>query len=533
MCGTAVRLSAVLGSRRRMRSNQSERGGPNPKGPRERARRELLPMLLGVALACDPGRGSVDPQPREAPTCPGVEALSLAWNSSRRDELGAALEQLAGEWPGQLLTALDVRIRERASRWTKTYEHACERGNAAVMRCLDRRAWELDAALTLIVEDPERTPALWSVLDRAADPRGCELATGDAPPPLERARGRELAGLALLVELHELERSKGLLTVLMADPVLAGAPSHALWLELARVEVESSEQAVASATMLAEGLDVAARTAVADARARLAFARGELEATELAREQAVALAREQADPWLLVTQLREQGRARLERGQAAQAVAPLVEAIGLAARVGGSDNPHTADVQRLLARAQIELGQIEAAHDALTQARDTFVLALGPDHPQTLATVEAVGRLLVAAGRLGDAQLAFLDLLEIHVDLYGVKDWRTARIKLELADLLMAMDQHESARTLYTEALTPLGQKLGAVDPDVVRTLIHLGIAELALGNPDAAEPHCSRGRDLAKGMASGGSLVAEAERCLTQIAASRAAAQKHKRKRE
>ncbi|MFO7562737.1 MAG: tetratricopeptide repeat protein [Enhygromyxa sp.] len=510
--------------------------------------RSSLPIVVGVlALACDPGRrGPIEPEPEPEPkqaagsACVGAKGPSLAWSPGARDELAAALEQLPGEWPSQLLAWLDARLPEHAQGWTEAHRQACEGGDAVVLRCLDRRAWELDALLALIVEEPGRASALWSRLGRStADPRACESATGDAPPELDRARGRELASLAALIELHELSQVKPLLVELGADPVLAGAPSYALELELARVDVElasdrveQAEQALARAEALAEKLDAGARRAVADKRASLALARGDVEAGERAREQAVALAREQADPWLLVTQLREQGRARLERGDAERAVAPLVEAIGLLGRVGGADSPETAEVQTILAQAQLGLGQVEAAHDTLTQARDAFVISLGPDHPQTLATVEAVGHLLVAAGRLGDAQFAFLDLLEIYTELYGVKHWRTARIKLELADSLMAMDQHDSARTLYTEALTPLAQELGPVHPDVVRTSIHLGIAELALGNLDAAEPHCSRGRDLAKGLASDTSLAQEAERCLTQITASRAGAKNENKRR-
>jgi hypothetical protein len=123
-----------------------------------------------------------------------------------------------------------------------------------------------------------------------------------------------------------------------------------------------------------------------------------------------------------------------------------------------------------------------------------------------------------------------LDLLEIHSELYGLGDWRTAAIKLELADSLMAMDQHDSARILYTEALTPLARELGPVHPDVVRTSIHLGIAELALGNLEAAELHCRRGRDLATALATDDPLANEAARCLAQIEASLAASKKKNR---
>jgi tetratricopeptide (TPR) repeat protein len=486
-------------------------------------------ILLGLAaIACVPKkRGPNSPEPRGEPlVCTGVDRFARVWNPWKRTELEAALEQLPGEWPKQLLATLDARMPEHAQRWTDSYEQACEREGTAVQRCLDRRAWELDALLVLIIERPERTAALWSELERsAADPRSCEQEREDGPPVLEPrlddVRGRELASLAPLLELQEFARVHELVAALEADPLIASTPRYALCVALARATADNDE-ALAAAEALAEQLDPEARMAVAHTRAMLAHARGDAEASMRAREQAVAHARELGDPWFLAAQLGELGRALIERGEAARAMPPLLEAIALAGRVGGADNPGMAKLQIILAQAQLELGHIEAAHDALTQARDAFVVALGPDHPQTLATVEAVGRLFVAAGRLGDAQFAFLDLLEIYGELYGVKDWRTARIKLELADSLMAMDQHDSARTLYTEALTPLAQELGPVHPDVVRASIHLGIAELALGNIEAAEPHCSRGRDLAKGLPPGHPLAAEAEQCLAQIAASK-----------
>ncbi|HVI02684.1 MAG TPA: tetratricopeptide repeat protein [Enhygromyxa sp.] len=485
-------------------------------------------LLSLAALGCEPERAPLDPESATAsPVCAGAEQMSRVWNPSVRDQLAAALEQLPGEWPQQLLASLDARMPAHAQHWTDSYEQACARQANAALRCLDRRAWQLDATLGLIVDDPERTAALWAALERGVDdPRACMDESGDAPPELEWARGRELASLPLLLELNEIAIVEPIVAELERDSVLSSAPRYALQVALARAAVEQAggrrEGALAAITLAvtyAEALDPGARSAVADASAKLAHARGDRAATELARAQAVAHAREQADAWLLVTQLAEQGRSWIEHGEPARAVPLLAEAISIAGRLGGADNPATAELQTILAQAQLELGQIEPAHDALTQARDAFVIALGPDHPQTLATVEAVGRLFVAAGQLGDAQFAFLDLLEIYGDLYGLDHWRTARIKLELADSLMAMDQHDSARTLYTEALTPLARELGPVHPDVVRTSIHLGIAELALGNFEAAEPHCRRGRDLATALAPNDPLADEAEQCLARIA--------------
>src|SRR5690606_824698 len=108
----------------------------------------LLPILLsGWALACDPGRGSVDPEPSHdtGPVCAGADGLARAWSRASRDGLEAALEQLPGEWPNQLLASLDAGMPEHIQRWTESHRQACERGQPVVLRCLDRRAWQLDA----------------------------------------------------------------------------------------------------------------------------------------------------------------------------------------------------------------------------------------------------------------------------------------------------------------------------------------------------------------------------------------------------
>ncbi len=492
--------------------------------------RALASLILALA-ACERAPQTVAPAPGPAvaEACPGSEGFAALWSPTRRASLDAALEPIPGEWPAQLVASLDARMPALERDWSRAYARACaEPGAAPVLRCLDAQAWTLDAALTLLADDPDRAAGLWSALERSSvDPQGCAEARAE-PPALAPAQGRALASLALLAELGELDELARLLAELEADPTLSET-AHALPLTLAQARLEAAAndddaaaQALARAQTLAEGIGPRARLVVADLRASLIEARGlaEPSAAEAARAQVLELAREQGEPWIVAAQLGALGRARLARGEPAAAANALVEAIAVAGRVGSPDDPRTAALQLELAEAQLELGRIEAAHDALTQARDAFVIALGPDHPQTLATVEAVGRLLVRAGQPGDAQFAFLDLLEIYTELYGVKHWRTAKVKLELADSLMAMDQHEGAQQLYTEALTPLAQALGAVHPDVVRASIHLGIAELALGKLDAAQLNCARGRDLAKALGPDSPLADEAQRCLAEIAA-------------
>ena len=107
-------------------------------------------------------------------------------------------------------------------------------------------------------------------------------------------------------------------------------------------------------------------------------------------------------------------------------------------------------------------------------------------------------------------------------ELYGPKDAHTALIKLELGDTLMSMNEQASARTMYLEALPPLVQALGADHRDVIRCAIHLGIAELALGNLEEAETHCRRGSDLVKALPPEDPLVAEVASCVEQLDSAR-----------
>lgn len=492
-------------------------------------------LVIGlVAIGCvrgDPEGRVIDPVAAvgAAPSCEGADGLARVWSGERREAFRGALAQSVGRWPEQAFASLDARIGEHAGSWAQIYAGACERGELAIMRCLDERVWELDALIALIIEQPERAAALWLELDRSvADPRRCERSTlGSAAPALDLERGRKLASLRLGLEIGAHAEVLERIDALEDDAAIRDTPAYALRLALAKAgvaladdQLDAADSSIARASDLVERAGPREAMAVDDARARVAAALGDVEAVLLAGEQALTAARAVGDRWLLLQQLRQFGVLLIELDTPDRAIAPLTEAIALAGRLRGPENPQTAELQTILAKAQLALGEIQAAHDSLTQARDAFVIALGPDHPQTLAAVEAIGRLFIAAGRPGDAQFAFLDLLEINRELYGPKHWRSARIKLELGDSLMAMDQHESARTLYTEALTPLAQELGPEHPAVIRASIHLGIAELALGNLEAAQGHCARGKNLAKALPPGGVLASEAEQCLAAVLA-------------
>lgn len=498
-------------------------------------------MSASLLFGCDHEGELEQPEPTPAAiTCEGADALTQVWTPARRAELDTALQTLPGEWPQQLVAIIDARVASKAEAWRRSYLRACEQHERRSQRCLDTQVWEFDAIVELAIEDPDQAAGMWAEIDavlRDADACDARQEPSFDAPALSPAVGRAWASLRLLLNASDYAAVSETMKVLGRDTTATQTPAYALPIAaskaivaFSRGDTEQFTAAQAQAQALAATLGPRAQMSLAQAEAFAAFGRNDVEAALLALQQSVAAARAQEDPWLLFLQLRNIGRVKVQLGDAAGAVEPLAEAISLSTRLAGAENPHTAEVQISLAQAQLGLERVETAYDLLTQARDSLVNTLGPDHPQTIASVEAIGQLFMDAGRPGDAQYAYLDLLEIYGDLYGPKDWRTAMVKLALGDTLMAMEQHEGARTMYLEALVPLVQELGADHRAAIRASIHLGIAEFALGNLDEALVHCRRGVDLVKALPQGDPLIAETKACVDQLG--EASSSKRKRPR-
>jgi tetratricopeptide (TPR) repeat protein len=500
--------------------------------PHTRPGRASLALLI-LLLGCEP-KPTTEPMtsPVTEPTCGGADALDRIWTAARRSELEAALATQVGEWPGQVLATIDDRVSEDREQWRETYARACVQQDARAQRCLDLEVWQFDALVSVLLDDPARAVELWADIDGVlAESPACADTREPSfeAPPLAPEAGRELARMQLLLNLGSQSSLDEAVKALELVELVASTPAYGVQLYATKAisafragRIDEAAAALATATTLSDQLGPRSRMSLAHVRALVAFGRRDIEGGLLALDEGLVAAREQSDPWLLFSSLRNAGGVRIELLDHAGAVPFLTEAVALSTRLAGSENPHTAEVQVSLATAVLALGQIEAAHDLLTQARDSFVNTLGPDHPQTLSAVAAIARVLVSAGRPFEANHALLDLLEIHGELYGPKDARTAMIKLELADTLMSMGEHGSARTFYLEALPPLVQALGADHRDVIRCAIHLGIAELALRHLDEAETHCRRSSDLVKALAKDDPLVAEVGRCVDELAKAR-----------
>jgi tetratricopeptide (TPR) repeat protein len=507
----------------------------------------LALVLALVACERQPTTESPDLQPEPEPVvaCEGADRLARQWTPEREQELDAALAELPGEWPRRLVDTLDARVEQAGPAWAASYRTACAEQNVARQRCLERRADELEGLVTLIVRKPDLAARLapWAEI-QLSNLEVCETSPSPHGGPLTPEMGAELAATALLFSLTEYPSAVEGVNKLAEMHAIVDDPIYRFTLEAMASVLEfvygNAESATARFTALGHQLqDVGARerSSYEFLTAMVASVGDDRPGAVAALQRSVTAERELGDPMRIAYALENLGQAQhLAVTDTPGAIASLTEAIGLYTRFLGSESAHAAAAQVTLAELQAAAGRVDVAQDLLLQARDGLSAALGSDHPATNDVVLRLGRLLLDAGRPTDAYHAFLDLLEIAQTQYGDRDVRVADAKLELAEALRAMGEHDGARITYLEALPILFESRGAEHRSIAQTSVHLGQSLVELGKAahdhellDQAETHCSRGQSLVAALPENDPLRAEAAQCIKDLAAARKKAGKRK----
>lgn len=508
----------------------------------------LLPLVLAV-LACE-RRTSPPPQQPPEPvsavaSCQGAERLTKRWAPARERELADVLAAVPGEWPRRILDTIDRRLREAGPAWAASYRVACAEHDLARQRCLDRRADDLDALLGLLVEVPDLAVDLASSAEiQLVGLEVCEHPSGPTPGPLSPELGSTLAQTSLMFALGEYALAAPRVDSLAQAPSIVDDPIHLFTvstmtavLELAAGNLQGAGDRTAQLGPQLDQVGPRERSIYLHIAAVVALQTGDRAGAIAAIRHAITAERELGDPLRVALALENLAKLQLDAsGDVPGASASLTEAIGIYTRLLGSESAHAAAAQLELASLLAADGRVDAAYDLSLQARDGFSVALGSDHPSTYRTVLQLGRLLLAAERPSDAYHAFLDLIEIAESQFGERDVRVADAKLELAEALRAMAEHEGARLTFIEALPVLVEGHGADHRSVVQTSVHLGQTLVELGRIagdhellDEAESHCKRGRSLALALPTTDALRADADRCITDLAAARKRAGKRK----
>ena len=261
------------------------------------------------------------------------------------------------------------------------------------------------------------------------------------------------------------------------------AEVDALWFRLAE----------ASAVGLGEGA-IDLRASLLQHRSRGAAARGQHEAARRDLEAALRIETQRlgaGHPSLAAID-EQLGEQLLELGLLDLALAQQERAVRAAEATLGPEHPSTA--RRLLARGEVQerRGELAAALADHQRALAIWARAYG-EQPRLIWALTCVGRVQRRLGELDAAGESYVRAWTIAAREGGMTE---ALAAIELADLRRTQGRGDEARALrlQAEALVQ-GQ---ADRPELVVTLLELGEAALADGEPARALPGLTRARRLA-----------------------------------
>ncbi|MBK6923122.1 MAG: tetratricopeptide repeat protein [Deltaproteobacteria bacterium] len=484
--------------------------------------------------------------------CDGDGGIEQAWGDPGR----AALREHWAALPADVFDATAGRVDDWITRWYAAREPLC-RGETIdattgtlQLRCFDRRASELSAALAVARELPPDDALELDLLAGVEDPESCnDGARLAAIAPVYGSVASHVLALQLGPELDRCEalryagRHDEALALALA--VLARAEidgDHAVrapaLLELGRVwsqrkEAKLAEDALRKAVWAAEASGHV--EAAADAWAELVNVLGviderpepALEASERADaalfrlhdpsrdlslrshravvesvrgryEIAFALQRDvlaHAEEMLGDKAARQMPRIHLNIAAVVSHLGRFDEAveharIGIALQEQLYPWPHgtTAEMYNSLGAIEIQRGNLDAGREALEHARAIAVARLPEDNPTIITIDSNLAGVALQQGRLDDAIAAYQHTLAMYRSRYGDTHPDVALAMHNLAHVLDQKGQRDDAITLYRQALALRLEVSGDSHPGTANTMHNLGHLLIQTGDPGQLE---------------------------------------------
>ena len=468
-------------------------------------RRPRWPRAAAAAAAIVVASGLVLWQ-RGGDACDGATAsFDRAWHGDRIERIAAAFASSGKPFAAPAWEYTRSVVDRYATDWRKQRVAACRAEQTAVVRCLERRAIELDAVLARWEQGTiETLAAAPYAADALGAPEACQHPELDPLPakPTERARlaaiekrfyaaqADDLAGnavaasaamQALLPELETLPvlRAEALYTLAATQREL-GRPKQArehLVAAIATAEAAGATRTKARAWMsLAELADEAA-VRPEDARDALRFSDAVL--AQLGHPESLALEREVAV-----------GLVALRAGEHAAAIEAL--RASLAGKRPLEPAERTRRLQ-ILARALIAAGKIEDALVELERAEQLIASALGPESPHLIPVLNSQVEPLDYLGRQSEAIARGERALRISDASLGKDAPRRAALLNNLAVVYGNMENLPRAIALSEEVLATKLRAYGEDSHDVAIARQNLASTLTDAKRPADALPHLDR----------------------------------------
>ncbi len=443
------------------------------------------------------------------PCLDATASFDRAWRADRVGLISTVFASSGKSFAAPAWQYTRDTIDRYAATWRAVRIDACRARPArpSTVRCLERRAGELDALLARWEHaGVETLAAAPFAAEGLGNPESCRYADVDPPPAtaaerahvealekqLYAARADDLAGnamaavTALTALVPELERAG--LRVLHAEALFMLAQNERelgrakqtrehLVAAIAAAETAGSARTKARAwTALAElSDDVDMRPEESRDALRLAEASieqaGKPEELELERQVAIAL-------------------VSMNAGEHEQAIRAVRASLADTSELHVSERTRRLQI---LARALIAAGQMDAALAELERAEQLITRALGPDSPYLAAVLETQCEPLDYLGRRDEAIARDLRALRIFDASFGTDNPRRALILNNLAVLYGNQGDHARALQLAREVLALQIKAHGAGSHDAAIAHHNLASTLNDLGKPGEALEHLDR----------------------------------------
>ncbi len=478
----------------------------------------LAGLLLGgygyrVALGNKPG-----------PDCSsGHQQLAGIWDSARRQQLAAAMDQSGVSFARETWELLAPRIETYANEWAAHHNEVCAATHVhgaqsehlldLRMACLRDNLDDLKQ-LTQVLETP--TPAVVEhavtavgalpSLDLCDDTRNLKdprtLAQPEIAGEVERLRG---VLRATRTQLHtglyqpaitQLQTISPEVEALDFGPLLA-----AMRLLSGRLHIRSGNYQTAltqleqayfvSESSADDGVRTEAATTLVDLHRILADYPG---AHRWERHAQALVDRMTTDNSALRTSLLNiQGKLALSEGAPARAQTLHSRALKLALEAFGEDDPRLAGALGGIAIAYRDQGDYPRALEFSNRVITLLERSLGPNHPDVARAFNSRGGVYYLQLELTEAEQDFRRALELTKLSLGPDHPNLAKILNSLGALEEDLGHDDAAMQHYQHALTLIEKSLGADHPEA--SMVHNNLATLlmVLQRPQEARSHYER----------------------------------------
>lgn len=179
-----------------------------------------------------------------------------------------------------------------------------------------------------------------------------------------------------------------------------------------------------------------------------------------------------------------------ELGLLVAATQPQEQALAIRRRVLGDDHPDTLVSLSNMGLLLLAQGKLAEAEPYLRETQQEYRLVLGDEHPETLRSISNLGHLMYAQGKLKEAEAYYSEAMEKFRRVIGDEHPDTLTSIASLGLMLQEQNRLSDAEPYWREALGTRRRVLGDEHPDTLTSLHHMALLLHAQGKLEEAEAY-------------------------------------------